>query len=292
MTHHMMTPSLAVGKHRAMRYSSSAFQRLSYWLFRRYASAVFVYDSEEGRRITSFLRSRGYDDAKIKHVMNGTSRKEIDSIDVNPNLPEYDACFVGGLRPGKGLYDIVPIWKRVLASAPTARLAVIGGGAPVYEHELRAEMKTEAMQDSVVLYGNLRWTELIGIVKRSKIFISPSHEEGWGIAICEALTCGKAVIAYDLPAYGVFGDCIEKVERNDVDAFASAVVEFLCNPTRREELAKKGRLLSAKFDWDSIAQRDAQLFVDVCTAGEQKVSQVNWPPQPSMGVPATACEIK
>src|SRR5208283_3753731 len=81
MTHHMMTPSLAVGKHRAMRYSSSAFQRLSYWLFRRYASAVFVYDSEEGRRITSFLRSRGYDDAKIKHVMNGTSRKEIDSID-------------------------------------------------------------------------------------------------------------------------------------------------------------------------------------------------------------------
>ena len=43
--------------------------------------------------------------------------------------------------------------------------------------------------------------DALSVVKSVLVFVFPSHEEGWGIAICEAMACGLAVVAYDLPAY-------------------------------------------------------------------------------------------
>ena len=157
MTHHMTSASLGFSKHRVLRYSSLTVQRFSYWLFRRYSNAVFVYDSDEGKRIAHFLISKGYDGGRIKFVMNGANTREIGSVEPGSGMPTYEACFVGGLRPGKGLYDIVPIWKNLLRVLPDARLAVIGGGARVYEEELRNQIRAESIQQNVILFGNRQW---------------------------------------------------------------------------------------------------------------------------------------
>ena len=112
-------------------------------------------------------------------------------------------------------------------------------------------------------------------MKRSKLFISPSHEEGWGIAICEALACGTPVVAYDLPVYRIFGGCIERVREGDTSAFASMVAGLLQDSRRREQLAAEGRLLSTRFDWESIAQREAQLFTEICASSGSVPTRVD-----------------
>lgn len=45
------------------------------------------------------------------------------------------------------------------------------------------------------------------LLKKSACFFFPSYEEGWGIALAEALYCECRCVCYELPHYrSVFGD--------------------------------------------------------------------------------------
>lgn len=90
MTHHTMKPSPAFGKHRAIRYFSSTFQRLSYWLFRRYVSAVFVHDSEEGRHMKIvYVANRN----RMGLNISGNLTRIAEMLDLAPSLRELLLAF-------------------------------------------------------------------------------------------------------------------------------------------------------------------------------------------------------
>lgn len=266
--HHLYPPpSVPRPGNRLINAAAYGLQRFSFRLMRRRADRMLVLDTLEGQAIARTLQEIGVPGDRIVPVQNGIDRKAIAQVEAPP-CASYDACVVGQLRPSKGIFDLVPIWRRVCGLKPGAFLAIVGGGDQRYVSALREEIAAAGLSDQITLAGFVPEEEKLRIMKSSRLLIAPSREEGWGISVCEALACGLPVVAYDLPAYrNIYGSAIHAVPPFDREAFGDAVLQLLEDPVRRDELRQKGLGLSAAYDWDAIAERELRLMEEAVLTG-------------------------
>lgn len=74
---------------------------------------------------------------------------------------------------------------------------------------------------------------LLEAYRRATVVVCPSSFEGFGLTGIEALACGAAVVASDIPPHREFlGDHVEYALPGDVAAFASAIERALAAPAR------------------------------------------------------------
>ena len=211
MVHHLCrAPGLRKGNI-FLNWISYISQQFSFWLISRFADQVFVYDTPEGKAIGGCFLERGV--LRVTPVANGVSLSAIDRVEAGEK--KFDVCFVGGLRASKGIYDLIPIWTAVLVRFPKARLAIAGEGAKSVAEDFRSILISAGLMENVSLLGALPSLQLYEVMKASRIFLSTSHEEGWGIAVCEALACGLPVVAFSLPAFGFLAGQIDEVPLGD-----------------------------------------------------------------------------
>lgn len=229
-------------------------QQISFRLLRRQADLILVYDTLEGKRIKEYLITIGYSSRKIKMAMNGIDFGFISQIPAQEKV--LDACFIGGLRPSKGIFDLPLIWNAVCEVKKSAKLVIIGGGSEKYVTALKKDINNRQLGNNLIMTGSLSRTELFSKVKQCEIFLSPSHEEGWGIAVCEAMCCGLPAVVYNLQAYSPFNNVIIKVPIGSIDQFAMEILKLLDDPDKREKIGEKAKEFIKRYDWDTIAEEE------------------------------------
>ena len=194
-------------------------EKLSLLLIRT-ANIVFVVNEE----VRSDLIEMGFDQAKIRVSSNGLDYGYIDSIKPTDDTG-YDGCFCGRLVKRKGIYDLIKIWKSVTRRYPNSRLVIVGDG-PEYS-SLSNKLKEMNLAENIKLMGFISERDKFLIMKCSKIFIFPSYEEGWGIAVAEAIACGLNVVLYDIGTYKVFGKNVIMVEKANTTKMAEIVIDLI-----------------------------------------------------------------
>jgi len=112
--------------------------------------------------------------------------------------------FLGRLHPKKGLDDLLHAFSSLTENeGGQAWVLVIAGSASgtgvgeTYEHELRALASNLCALGVVVFTGMLQGDAKWGAMLSSSAFILPSHQENFGIAVAEALACGRPVLISD-----------------------------------------------------------------------------------------------
>lgn len=101
-------------------------------------------------------------------------------------------------------------------------------------------------------------------MKKARILFAPSHEEGWGIFICEAMAAGLPVVAYDLPVFQhIYAGAYAAVPKFEVKAFAAEVVGLLNDSSRFATLQGRGYECAKQYDWRLIADQDAQKALEL-----------------------------
>lgn len=228
-------------------------QRISFLVFKHFSNLVLTPSTEEGAFLRKNLSKFGVVGEKVKEFKNGISLTEIGAA-LEPSKKEFEACFLGGFRPSKGIFDLVPIWRRVVSRLPTAKLLVIGGGIERYVSKLKDEIHRTGLSNNIILSGVLPQPKLFASLKKCKVFISPSHEEGWGIVIGEALAAGLPVIAYNLPAYTQYGSNLEKVPMGEIGLFSDRIISLLENEEKYNERKEKGIEFARGLGWEEAAK--------------------------------------
>ena len=169
----------------------------------------------------------------------------------------YDAVFLGRLNPSKGIFDLPPIWKKVTERLPHLRLAIIGGGSEAISEKLTAELEAHGLHDSVDLLGYLEAEKIYALIKRARIFVFPSYEEGFGIAIVEAMACGTPVVAWNLPVYKeLFDGVIITIPLGNQQAFAEVIVTLLSS-TKMESnsyMLLPAHQCAQRYSWSSVSE--------------------------------------
>lgn len=260
MTHHRIIVIKKDFKIFIITFISLKMQDFSYNLFKKYADKILILKTETGRMLKKILTSKGISPLKFEYTLNGVDMKFIESIPARQKI--YDGCFLGGLRPNKGLYEIIPIWKNVCEMKKNAILILIGHIDPIYLKELKRQISKNKLERNIKIHGFVSdEKKKVEYLKSSKVFIFPSLEEGFGIAALEAMACGLPVVAWDLPVYReVFPKGMVKVPIGDVKKFADEVLRLLNDPELYEKMSNEAIETASKYDWDKIAEKELELF--------------------------------
>jgi glycosyltransferase involved in cell wall biosynthesis len=182
----------------------------------------------------------------------------------------FDAVFVGRHTAEKGIFDLLEIWRRVVALRPASRLALIGTCDRETERMLADKVREYRLVENVVVKGVLSEEEKIGILKASQVFIHPGRIEPLFpvITVLEALACGLPAVLYDLPSYKEQPEIYSHpafalVAAGDYDAAAKKAVDFMeMNGSLKANLTQRAREYASRYDWNNIADSEFKIIRD------------------------------
>jgi glycosyltransferase involved in cell wall biosynthesis len=219
----------------------------------RYANIVFI-DNED---IRTHLINMGLEPSKIFLSTNAVDYDAIASVRPVGEII-YDGCFCGRLVKTKGIYDLIDVWKFVTIRYPHARLVIIGDG-PEYA-TFSDKIKEADLERNIQLMGFVSERDKFLTMQRSRIFISPSYEEGWGIAIAEAIVCGLEVVSYDLAAYKFFEGHLIKVEKGNSRKMAEAAADLIEKRMKIKTAYSKLNMVQSILDWKDVANKELRVI--------------------------------
>jgi glycosyltransferase involved in cell wall biosynthesis len=192
----------------------------------------------------------GVDPSRTRVVPNGID------LDHWPPLPPAGGpprvVAAGRLIRRKGLDILVSAWPAVAEAVKGAVLDIVGDGPE--RDALTRLAATLGVSSSVRFHGATSQSELRQLLLGGCVFCFPSRQEAFGLALLEAMACGRAVVAASAASIPeVAGDAAMLVEPGSPEALSSALVHVLSDPALQTALAERGRVRALGFTWDRAA---------------------------------------
>ena len=109
---------------------------------------------------------------------------------------------IGTMEPRKNHLLVLHVWRELLAADANApRLVLIG--ARGWENEQVADIldRSVALRAHVAELSGLPSARLARLLRGSCGLLAPSHDEGYGLPVVEALALGAPAIASDIPVF-------------------------------------------------------------------------------------------
>jgi glycosyltransferase involved in cell wall biosynthesis len=169
-------------------------------LTERYTDAI-VYVSR------AVARSFGYDDqvndggaAQHRVITNGVDVEAIQMVSsrAGRRVSGKLVC-VGRMVQLKGQETLIRALPHVIAAHPRAHLMLIGTGPD--ESRLQALVHELDLDECVRFAGWLPREDTLREMATAQAVVVPSIQEGFGLALVEAMLCGTPVVASDIPVF-------------------------------------------------------------------------------------------
>ncbi|MBN1674274.1 MAG: glycosyltransferase family 4 protein [Kiritimatiellae bacterium] len=175
--------------------------------------------------------------------------------------------YVGRSDPYKNLVGLVEAFARARrACAVALSLRIIGPRDPRYPEPARRAAQL-GVSEHVEWTGYLPEPDLVRAYREADLLALPSRYEGFGMPVLEAMACGTPVVCSNggsLPE--VAADAAVRVEADDIDGLANALVEVLTHPAKRDMLIQRGLARAAQFSWESAARRLLAVYQETAAA--------------------------
>lgn len=210
---------------------------------------------------------------KISVVNRGRDPKQFDSIGSDEmtalrQMFRQSPVFltVGRLLNRKGYPESIAAFSKFLEYYPSAIYLIAGEGHDRKHFEkLISDLN---IAGNVLLLGNR--SDIAGLLTLADVFIFPSHYEGQGGALIEAMFFGKPIIATRIPVIE------EQVQHNhsarlfdlkNSDQLFEQMIWMMRNPEHRVQLGKNARQIAMeRFDIARIAAEHENIYLSVIRA--------------------------
>ena len=197
--------------------------------------------------------------SKVGAVKCGVNFSEMKKVSDGVTKKIYEAVFLKRLQAVKGIFDLIDIWEIVVKELPDAKLAVIGAG--IDGEEAKRRVLERGLDKNILFKGAIYDFETkVKELASAKLFLLPTYEENWAIAIGEAMAAGLPVFAYSLPELdAVWGDNYCGIPLGNKLDFAKKVISVLKNQQILEDMKSKALIFVKDYDWDLISGEELGL---------------------------------
>lgn len=167
---------------------------------------------------------------------------------------------VSRLLKRKGYLEAIQAIAKVVVKHPHLVYLIAGEG---HDRQLVGNLiKNLNLEDNVKLLGNRN--DVPGLLKTADLFLFPSHYEGQGGALVEAMIMGKPILASRIPVIE------ESVKDNysarlfslkDVDDMAEQILWALAHPEKMKEFGDNAKKEAGeRFEIENVASQHEELY--------------------------------
>lgn len=171
--------------------------------------------------------------------------------------------YVGTIEPRKNVETIIRAFECLTEEYPNVNLVLSGVFGWNYEG-IQEQLKNSPVKDRIRLTGYLTMEEKVNLYAGAQAFLFPSHYEGFGLPVLEAMNAGTVVITSRISSLPeVAGKAALYVEdENNAQELASQMRRVLeMDASERSAILAAGREQSEKFSWEDCAQETAKVIL-------------------------------
>lgn len=184
---------------------------------------------------------------------------ELQTIRTKYRLPEKFILSLGTLEPRKNFDGLIQAYSNSPVRE-SHHLVIAGGRGWLYE-PIFAAAETSSVADRIHLIGFVADDDLPALYNLADVFAYPSHYEGFGIPVIEAMACGTPVVCADnssLPE--VAGEAALLIPATNLPALGEALQRLVDDQALRQRCREGGLRQAQKFTWSAAAQRLLEVY--------------------------------
>jgi glycosyltransferase involved in cell wall biosynthesis len=240
-----------------------AFLKFGEFATARFASAV-VCVSKAVRE--DFLEHHPIAAARTCAIRNGGSLPSALAVNSSTILarlglePHGYILAVGRLEGTKAFHELIAAFEK----ADPGRLKLVLAGSAAGNDEYAGSLMRHA-SERIRFAGFQSGDDLRRLYEEAALFVHPSHMEGFGLVVAEALSVNAPIVLSDIPPHREFGlndDCY--FPAGDVDALTRKLQAANYDMYKSPEASDRQREAS----WERAAQEHLALFRSLVSASE------------------------
>ncbi|MEO8219087.1 MAG: glycosyltransferase family 1 protein [Acidobacteriota bacterium] len=224
-----------------------------------FRSDAIISVSEATRR--DLLTYFQVDARKVKTIHSGLATMEQDdSSDALP-LPSRFILFVSTIEPRKNLDTLLDAFEGLKRDGTYEGALVVVGKVGWKSEATMQRMASSRWCRFMIHLDYVPRGQLAGIYRRADVFVLPSHYEGFGFTLLEAMALGVASIAArssSLPEVG--GDAALYFEPADAHELAERIFQVTSDDSLRQKLITAGLAQAGRYRWSATARETAALL--------------------------------
>lgn len=183
-------------------------------------------------------------------------------------IPGPYVLTVGDLQPRKNHVGLINAFRDVVQACPhLPHKLVMVGKETWYADRVRRAAETSGIGDRIFFTGFVSDDELIHLYGACDLFVFPSHYEGFGLPILEAMACGRAVACSNTSAMPEVANAAGILfDPHSVPEIARAIHDLLVDPELRTRMERLGLNRAALFTWEKTAKKTLDVYYRVAGA--------------------------
>ncbi len=167
----------------------------------------------------------------------------------------------GTIEPRKNLRLLVKAFEQIKTENATNLQLVLVGKLGWKSKDLQEQIAASPFKKDIILLGYVERAFLPTVYTNAKAFVYPSHFEGFGLPVLEAMACGTPVLVSNVSSLPeIIGTAGLVFPPNNQAELVKSMNQLLGDDSLQQSLSKKSLQQAAKFNWHKTAQETLEIF--------------------------------
>jgi glycosyltransferase involved in cell wall biosynthesis len=166
------------------------------------------------------------------------------------DVPRGPILFVGTLEPRKNVGALLAAYAKLLEMDPAAPPLWLAGGVTEASTPWLRAIAEPPLKGHVTHLGYVHSDDRYNLYAKASMLVLPSHLEGFGMTVLEAMTVGVPTIVSRRGALPeVAGDAAQMIEPDDIAGLAAAMKRYLDDPAAASLATERGFHRARQYSW-------------------------------------------
>lgn len=259
------TPQCLVLHDLAFLHHPSFISKSHLFFYRRY-TAKFLHKAKSVATVSAFskadiIKQYAVEPAKLDVVYSAAKPGfgPVDFEEKQKIKEQYTGgaeyfIYTGAIHPRKNLVSLLKAFSLFKKKQNSSMKLVLAGRLAWKSDTFKDSLASYKYRNDVVMTGYLPETELASLTAAAYAMVYPSHFEGFGVPVLEAMQCGVPVITTSASSMQeVAGDAALYAPATDHEAIAAHMILLYKDENLRTRLITEGLQVAKQYTWERTA---------------------------------------